>query len=76
LSARRAAGQLSSPFNGIVVTDDATYEASALNMLASQIHMLNNRLGLAPAQEILLAQGLSLAARDWQAETTLEAVRR
>jgi hypothetical protein len=33
------------------------------SMLSSQLHMFNNRMGLVPAQEVVLAKGISRTAR-------------
>jgi hypothetical protein len=63
-----AEGRLVLPFDGQPVRDRETFEIAVGNMLASQIHMFNNRLGLVPAQEMILARALAVAARELQAE--------
>ncbi|WP_326542871.1 lantibiotic dehydratase C-terminal domain-containing protein [Pseudorhodoferax sp.] len=59
----RERGLLVSPVTGRPVADDADHRRSLQAMLASQLHMFNNRLGLAPLQEVALARGLARTAR-------------
>lgn len=59
----RAQGLLVSPITGAPVAGEAEHRQALQAMLASQLHMLNNRLGLAPLQEVVLARHLVQAAR-------------
>jgi thiopeptide-type bacteriocin biosynthesis protein len=68
LSALRDHGKLRSPLDGKVVSSPEDMEAAVLNILSSQLHMLNNRLGIVPAQELLLAAELGAAARFMEPE--------
>jgi hypothetical protein len=58
----RDAGVLVSPFDGKPAVDEARYGMAVQNILSSQIHMLNNRLGIVPASEQVLAAALHRAA--------------
>ncbi|WP_374351137.1 lantibiotic dehydratase C-terminal domain-containing protein [Chitinimonas sp.] len=74
--ALREAGQLRSPLFAGPVRDARQFEDAVFSMLSSQIHMMNNRLGFAPAHEYLLAQSLIRAAdllrsQDSQAQIAL-----
>jgi thiopeptide-type bacteriocin biosynthesis protein len=55
----QAAGGLQSPITGHVVADVLDAQRTRQAMLASQLHMFNNRLGLTPAQEVLLSRQLA-----------------
>ena len=57
-----ARGELLSPFDAKQVRDPETYRAVSHNIMYFQLHMLNNRLGVVPAQELVLASALSAAA--------------
>lgn len=59
---QRHQGLLVSPITGAPVADDAQHRLALQAMLASQLHMLNNRLGLAPMQEVALARSLARTA--------------
>jgi thiopeptide-type bacteriocin biosynthesis protein len=54
-----ASGKLVSPADGKIVGDPETCDAAVSNMLMSQIHMLNNRLGVAPYTEMMWAAALA-----------------
>lgn len=54
--------QLISPFDGQTAGARGA-PMTILNILASQLHMLNNRLGVVPAHELMLAHELASAAR-------------
>ncbi len=56
-------GRLVSPFDGRVVRDAGLYRASLEAIVGSLMHMHHNRLGLVPAQELLLARRAAAAAR-------------
>jgi hypothetical protein len=58
----RGAGLLVSPFDGKPALDEQRYGIAVQNILSSQIHMLNNRLGIVPASEQVLAAALQRAA--------------
>ena len=58
----RGAGVLVSPFDGKPALDEQRYGMAVQNILSSQIHMLNNRLGVIPASEQVLAAALQRAA--------------
>jgi thiopeptide-type bacteriocin biosynthesis protein len=58
-----ASGELISPFDGRVVRDPGLYRASLEAIVGSLMHMHHNRLGLVPAQELLLARRAAAAAR-------------
>lgn len=53
---------LASPVTGEAETEAPAHHLALQAMLASQLHMLNNRLGLAPLQEVALARSLARAA--------------
>lgn len=55
------AGQLVSPTSERLVRTDPDYSAAVRSMVASQLHMLNNRLGFWPDGEILMAEWLVAA---------------
>jgi thiopeptide-type bacteriocin biosynthesis protein len=57
-----AAGRLGVPFTGEATVGDAMCRRAVLDIVGSQIHMLNNRLGVPPAGEFLLAGSLARAA--------------
>lgn len=52
-------GELVSPTTGQVVADENAFGDAIRHMIASQIHMLNNRLGLWPDSEIILSEQLT-----------------
>jgi thiopeptide-type bacteriocin biosynthesis protein len=52
-------GVLISPLDGAAVTTEADYQLATQLILSSQIHMMNNRLGIIPAQECYLARLLT-----------------
>ncbi|HEX9964809.1 MAG TPA: lantibiotic dehydratase C-terminal domain-containing protein [Allosphingosinicella sp.] len=54
-----ASGKLVSPAEGKIVTDRPGRESAVSNMLMSQIHMLNNRLGIPPYLEMMWAAALA-----------------
>ena len=54
-------GGLQSPFTGKAVDGALDARRTRQVLLASQLHMFNNRMGLAPAQEVLLARQLAQA---------------
>lgn len=56
--------QLVVPSTGEVAITEGDYKVSVALMLASQIHMMNNRLGLVPAQECYLARLLANIFRE------------
>jgi thiopeptide-type bacteriocin biosynthesis protein len=62
LAALRARGELVSPFTGQPVKDEQAYGFAVQNILSSHIHMLNNRLGIVPTAEMVLAAALHRAA--------------
>lgn len=59
---QRHQGLLISPITNGPVADDTQHRLALQAMLASQLHMLNNRLGLAPMQEVALARSLARTA--------------
>jgi thiopeptide-type bacteriocin biosynthesis protein len=59
----REQGRLVSVITGVPVHGEDDCQRTFQAMLASQLHMLNNRLGLAPLQEVALARGLARTAR-------------
>ena len=61
-----ATGRLVLPFNGQPAQGPGAWDACVQSMLSSQLHMLNNRLGLVPAQEVVLARGIARTARALQ----------
>ncbi len=56
-------GRLVAPFDGRVLRDTGLYRASLEAIVGSLMHMHHNRLGLVPAQELLLARRAAAAAR-------------
>lgn len=68
------AGRLVSPLTGAVARDDTAFEAAVRNMLSSQVHMMNNRLGIVPAQEVFLSRTLTTAAAMMRAQRDRAAV--
>ncbi len=59
----REDGRLVSVITGLPVRGEDDCQRTFQAMLASQLHMLNNRLGLAPLQEVALARSLARTAR-------------
>lgn len=57
------AGDLHAPFGGARAVDEPACERAVQSIVGSQIHMLNNRLGVVPVAELLLATTLARAAR-------------
>lgn len=55
------AGELELPATATPVTNDDEYAAAVEQMLSSQLHMMNNRLGVLPQQECYLARVLANA---------------
>ena len=51
-------GSLISPSTGLTTADDDDLHNALISLAHSQIHMLNNRLGLWPGTEIVLADRL------------------
>jgi len=49
------------PLTGITTEDPGEVEEALQNIMLSQIHMMNNRLGIVPQQEFLFASILLLA---------------
>jgi len=62
-----AQGRIISPLTGIPARGETAIRAALGNMLASQTHMLNNRLGISPLFEYLFAQAV-VQAHDIPAE--------
>lgn len=58
------AGELLMPATGNVVANSDEYVAAVEQMLSSQMHMMNNRLGVLPQQECFLARSLANAFRE------------
>lgn len=56
-------GALISPLTGALVESDADFQVAVQLIVSSQIHMMNNRLGVIPAQECYLARLLAGAAQ-------------
>lgn len=52
-------GELFSPFDGQLVATNSDFEIAVRSMVTSQLHMLNNRLGLWPDSEVVIAEQLS-----------------
>ncbi len=52
-------GELISPIGGQLVETKSDFEIAVRSMVSSQIHMLNNRLGLWPDSEVVIAEQLS-----------------
>jgi thiopeptide-type bacteriocin biosynthesis protein len=63
LGAAHAHGLLRQPLDGRTVESPGAYAMAVQSMLSSQLHMFNNRMGLVPAQEVVLAKGISRTAR-------------
>jgi len=61
LRALAADGLLVHPLTGVPVENPGELELALQNIMLSQIHMLNNRLGILPQQEFVLASTLALA---------------
>lgn len=57
-----ADGRLVAPTTGEAGADDEAGERAVLDIVGSQIHMLNNRLGVPPAGEFFLAGAVARAA--------------
>ena len=62
LRALHAEGRLNLPFDGRTSVGEEMCRNSVLGIVGSQIHMLNNRLGIPPAGEFLLARLLVAGA--------------
>jgi thiopeptide-type bacteriocin biosynthesis protein len=60
------AGQLVSPKSGRLLTREIDYPLALRSMFASQLHMLNNRLGFWPNAEIQMGEWLSEALKSQQ----------
>lgn len=56
-------GTLVSPVDGSPVSDDNAIDHAIVAILWSQMHMLNNRLAVPPAQEVFLARAVAAVAR-------------
>jgi hypothetical protein len=56
-------GALVSPMDGTVADTPERIEYAIVAILWSQVHMLNNRLAVMPAQEVLVARAVAAAAR-------------
>ena len=69
-----AAGVLVLPIDGRPARSPGAWNGAVQTMLSSQLHMMNNRLGLVPAQEVALARGIARTARALQAATALDTV--
>jgi hypothetical protein len=52
-------GRLWSPMHGRPPADDAERSKAIAGMIYSQLHMMNNRLGFAPAIEVVWSEGLA-----------------
>lgn len=48
-------GALNSPLDGAKVQSEEQFQMTVMSMIGSQIHMLNNRLGVTPAYEFVLS---------------------
>lgn len=55
------AGELLSPMTGKPASSESEYDTAVLSMIGSQIHMLNNRLAIAPPLEYHLAATITAA---------------
>lgn len=64
-------GRLVSPMDGEPALTPERIEHAIIAILWSQLHMLNNRLAILPAQEVVLARMVAAAARN---QATAEAV--
>ncbi|MDT8999856.1 thiopeptide-type bacteriocin biosynthesis protein [Paucibacter sp. APW11] len=67
-------GRLILPFDAQPTRNAGAHQAAIYNIISSQLHMMNNRLGLVPAQEIFLAKRLSTALRALHAESASAAI--
>ena len=54
-----AAGKLVSPADGKIVASHEACDAAVSDMLMSQLHMMNNRLGIRPYFEMMWAAALA-----------------
>lgn len=72
LSELQLNGKLFSPMDGQVVDSITANEGTILNIISSQMHMLNNRLGLTPSQELLLSLKIVKAAKSLQKTTNTD----
>lgn len=63
LRALHERGQLVGPFDGRNTVGHDMCRTAVLGIVGSQIHMLNNRLGIPPAGELLLARAMASAAK-------------
>jgi hypothetical protein len=63
-------GLLRDPWHGGYISNSTEYDDAILNMLGSQIHMLNNRLGFGPLHECSFAECLANAAAYMDSEAT------
>lgn len=61
-------GRLISPMDGAPADTPARIDHAVVAILWSQLHMLNNRLAVLPAQEVVLARMVAAAARASGAE--------
>jgi len=50
------------PYDGALAGDEQGYELTVHSIVGSQLHMLNNRLGIVPPAELVLATSLARAA--------------
>ncbi|RDZ28624.1 thiopeptide-type bacteriocin biosynthesis protein [Lysobacter silvisoli] len=66
-----AQGRLLAPYDGRATVGDAMCRNAVLGIVGSQMHMLNNRLGLPAAGELLLARILGGAANALQQQDTV-----
>lgn len=71
LRALHEQGRLISPYDGRTTTGDEMRRHAVLGIVGSQIHMLNNRLGIPSAGELLLARLLAGAAKASQQQDTV-----
>ena len=72
LRAEHDAAALKSPGHGQLASDREAFQMRQLTILGSHIHMLNNRLGIAPTVEHLLATALVRASAAAIEADTLE----
>jgi thiopeptide-type bacteriocin biosynthesis protein len=63
-----ADGRLVAPVTGEVANDAEAGERAVLDIVGSQVHMLNNRLGVPPAGEYFLAGAVARAALALQSQ--------
>lgn len=61
LSELSALRQLYSPINGKLVESDADLQAAILSIIGSHVHMTNNRLGVTPVHEFVIASQIASA---------------